>query len=405
MNDALAIDRETARRMVLRAQGLNGRWKPARGVDGAAEIVQRLRYVQIDTIAVVERAHHHTFWSRLPSYSAELLHELHAKQRRVFEYWAPAASYVPINDYRYYLRRMEGHANLPRTCEFLKKNRKLVRHILDRIRDEGALRSADFAAPPGRKSSGWWNWKPAKIVLDTLYSTGELMVTERRNFHRIYDLAERVLPAGVDTTKPELPDQIRWRIQRELETQGLARPGWWWMRAHGRADEILQEMVDAGEVCRVVVNDASGENLYALQNSIHRTSRPFRGSPNMFILSPFDSIMYDRRRADALFGFNYRLESYTPAAKRKYGYFCLPVLWGEQFIGRLDAKADRKQKRLLVHKLIFEPTAVGLDEAMAPLAEKIREFAGFNDCDDVKLSSVSPKRYAAAMRRELRRAQ
>jgi uncharacterized protein YcaQ len=188
-----------AQKLALHGQGLDGPWKLPAGKEGVAQTIERLGYVQIDTISVVERAHHHTLWSRRSDYGPGMLHELLAADRRVFEYWTHAASYLPMRDYRYYAGRMRSFASSDRARQFLADHAKLVREVLRRIRAEGALASADFAAPDGRKRGPWWDWKPAKAALETLFSMGELMVSRRRNFQRVYDLTERVLPAGIET--------------------------------------------------------------------------------------------------------------------------------------------------------------------------------------------------------------
>ena len=198
----MRISLPKARRLAIHAQGLGGRWKLPKGKEGAAQAVERLGYVQVDTIAVVQRAHHHTLWARCPDYTPAMLGELQAKDRRVFEYWANAASYVPMADYRYYVPRMRAAATRHSAWYLSDEGRKLRDHVRDRIRAEGPLGSADFKAPEGRKRGSWWDWKPAKQALEWLFDMGELMVTQRRHFHRIYDLTERVLPSCIDTAPP-----------------------------------------------------------------------------------------------------------------------------------------------------------------------------------------------------------
>ena len=171
----------TARKLAIGCQGLDAPWKLPKGKEGVAQVIERLGYVQIDTIAVVQRAHHHTLWSRRWDYTPQMLHELQAQDRRVFEWWGHAASYLPMCDYRYYLPRMRAFAERQKTRDWLGQNAQLVGDVVDRIRDEGPLGSSDFSAPEGKRGS-WWDWKPAKRALETLFNTGEMMVTERRNF-------------------------------------------------------------------------------------------------------------------------------------------------------------------------------------------------------------------------------
>ena len=161
-------------------------------------ICERLGYVQIDTISVIERAHHHILWTRQRAYSNDDLDHVLGVDRRVFEGWSHAASFIPTIDYRYYVARMQAHANSARTLEWIEANKDVVAHVRDRIRAEGALSAADFASD-GNRRGRWWDWKPAKGALETLLSSGELMIIERRKFQRVYDLTKRVLPSHIDT--------------------------------------------------------------------------------------------------------------------------------------------------------------------------------------------------------------
>ncbi|MBL7202328.1 MAG: YcaQ family DNA glycosylase [Anaerolineae bacterium] len=244
----MKISRSTARQLALARQGLDGGWGAAQGKEGVIQTVERLGYVQIDTISVVQRAHHHVLWSRCPDYQPQMLHELLACERRVFEWWTHAASYIPMRDYRYYLPRMRAAAERSQARQWIEAHRDVVRDVLDRIRAEGPLGSSDFAAPEGFKRGTWWSWKPAKRAMETLFSSGELMVSERRGFQRLYDLRERVLPAEVELTEPA-PDQVaRFTIRRALGGLGIAADGdVHWGRQRVRED-VLQELVDAGEV-------------------------------------------------------------------------------------------------------------------------------------------------------------
>ena len=157
-----------ARRLAIHAQGLDGRWRLPKGKEGAAQAIERLGYVQIDTIAVVERAHHHTIWARCPDHTRADLHELLATDRRVFEYWANAASYVPMSDYRYYVPRMRAAANRRHAWYLSAEGREIREHVVERIRNEGPLGSIDFKAPEGRKRGSWWDWKPPKQAMEML---------------------------------------------------------------------------------------------------------------------------------------------------------------------------------------------------------------------------------------------
>ncbi|HNT74605.1 MAG TPA: crosslink repair DNA glycosylase YcaQ family protein [Anaerolineae bacterium] len=386
----------TARQLILHAQGLNGaaRTLPP-GKEGAAQTIEQLGYVQIDTIHIIQRAHHHTLWTRLPDYTPKMLDELLAADRRVFEWWTHAMSYIPMRDYRYYAPRMGRHALWGRQREWVDAHSDVIVHVKDRIRVEGPLGAADFEKPKAF-NGGWWDWKPAKQALEILASMGELMVTQRRNFQRIFDLTERVLPAGLDTTPPDDADQQRFFVRFGLRGQGIARAAdipW----ARRKADPAaLQSLVDAGEVtpCRV---EGLDDDYYALTAALDRTQSP-AAAPALHIFSPFDNAIIDRRRLKTLFGgFDYTLECYLPAAKRKYGYFVLPILWGDRFVARMDSKADRKAKTFLVKRLLFEPDFDAYDAMLPALADKLRALAAFNGCQQVAVEDVQPEKVKAAV--------
>ena len=390
------ISLAAARRLAVAAQGLDGAWEAPPGKAGAAAVVERLGYVQIDTISVVQRAHHHVLWSRCGDYHPDMLHELQAVDRRVFEYWTHAASYVPMRDYRWYLPRMRAHAANPRSIWFREKNSKVIRHVLDRIRGEGPLRAADFEDTGGRKRGPWWDWKPAKTALETLFTMGELMVTERRGFQRVYDLAERVLPADVDTIVPTPAEDKRFRIRKTIQALGVTD------MSHGSMrdpDEALAELTEAGEVTEVKIAGLDGGPFHAATAALAAGRRRSR---RVHILSPFDNLVIRRGTLRRLFDFDYKLECYTPAARRRYGYFCLPVLAGGDFIARIDTKAERKSRTLTVRQIIFEPGFDAQSTVLRPLAAKLIDFAAFNDCPRVVIEKTSPVKLRAELRRSMR---
>jgi len=397
MEKTLHLSRDEARRLLVAAQGLAGNWKLPAGTEGAAQVVEQLGYVQIDTIAVIERAHHHVIWTRHPGYKTAQLDELLSRDRRVFEYWAHAAAYLPMRDYRYYLPRIRYYAEEHRARHWLTEHRALAKKVLARIRAEGPLGTADFEHP-GEKRGPWWDWKPAKRALEYLFWSGKLMIAGRRNFQRLYDLSERVLPPDLDTSMPRPLESARFAARRGLQSQGLTtakqKDGLSSPQEVGRA---LDELAEAGEAVAVQV-EGQPEVYYAWQPLL-AASRPRRGQ--LHLLSPFDNLVIDRRRTEQFFGFEYRIECYTPAPKRKYGYFTLPILWGNELVGRLDPKAERREGVFKVKSLVLEP-GFSPDEAFYPaLAKKLRAFAAFHGCDEVKIERARPDRARAALRTAL----
>ncbi|HOT91536.1 MAG TPA: crosslink repair DNA glycosylase YcaQ family protein [Anaerolineae bacterium] len=380
-----------ARQLALHALGLDGRWALPPDKEGAAQIIERLGYVQIDTIHIIQRAHHHTLWARFPQYAPVMLDDLLAKDRRVFEWWTHAMAYIPMRDYRFYAPRMGYQALWGRQREWLAEYADVIAYVKERIRTEGPLGASDFEKPASFKT-GWWDWKPAKQALEILASMGELMVTQRRNFQRIFDLTERVLPPDVDTTPPTEEELQRFIVRFALNTGGVLRENEiQWSRR--KADPAaLQAMVDAGEVTTFEVEGLNGEPCYALSDVFEAGTQSPNGEPHLHILSPFDNLIINRRWLKTFFdGFDYTIECYVPEAKRKYGYFVLPILWGDRFVARMDSKADRKPKTFVIKRLLFEPGFDEYEAVLPALAEKLCAFAAFNGCNNFAIEDVQPE--------------
>ena len=384
----------TARRLLLSSLLLDGRTRVRAGKGGVAEVVGRLGYVQIDTISVIERAHHHVLWTRMPGYRPEHLHQALAGERTVFEYWGHAASYLPIQDYRFYLPMMRSFYD-PQGAWYrgwMDQYGACLDPVKKRIREEGPLAARDFEHPAGRKGP-WWDWKPAKAALELLFWRGELMIRERRGFERVYDLTERVLPAGTDTRLPADNELGRFIVSRALGALGVAgeqeiRD---YIRIGGRriVAGVLNEMLAAGEVVRVAVEGRKAP-LYAFPAVLERAGRLRAGPPRARFLSPFDHLVIFRPRLKERFGFDYAFECYVPRHRRNHGYFVLPILFGEDLVGRLDPKADRAGRKLLVRRLAIEPRFAAAAGLAPGLADALREFARFNGCDEAVLEKVEP---------------
>lgn len=402
----IKISLAMARRLAIRAQGLDGGWDLPAAKEGVAQTVERLGYVQIDTIAVVNRAHHHTLWARRPDYGPEMLDELHAHDRRVFEGWLHAAAFLPLCDYRYYLPGMRAVAQGKRASGWLERNAELAANVRRRIRDEGPLASADFAAPPGTRRGPWWDWKPAKRALEMLFAMGELMICRRRNFQRVYDLTERVLPPTIDVSEPTPAELAQFAVRRAMNGFGVAAAGdIRWGRGNGKhLLPAIAELTAAGELVAVEIEGCDGESWYALADALEHAATPTSGEAPVHVLSPFDNLVFRRQRLRRLFDFDFKLECYFPAAKRQYGYFCLPILWGEQLVARLDAKADRREKALILRRLIFEPGFDDFDGVLPALAAKLHAFAAFNNCERIVVESTKPAKAKAPLARELKAA-
>jgi len=388
------ISNSEAREIVLRQQGLAG-------FSGSTiEIINHLGYVQIDSINVIERAHHHTLWSRCPQFRPGELDDLHAKKHVIFEYWAHAMSYLPMHDYRFALPIMQRFREREDCREILSANKELAKEIRRRITAEGPLSAADFAAPAGFSGGGWWNRKPAKQVLEVLYWQGELMISHRKNFRRYYELSERVLAQTAEkpgTSMPDREETHRHHLTRVLRTLGVAGKAdlLWFVKDRVAATAALNNMIDAKEVVQLSIENIA-EPCYALK-SVVKKAVPARSAKKadvnelerqIHILSPFDNMVIRRDFIKKIFAFDYIFECYVPEAKRKFGYFSCPILAGTELIGSIDAKADRAHKELIVknlHLADFPARAAASKTLVRALARRISEFAAFNDCTRVNM--------------------
>ena len=402
--DRLSLDQ--ARRIAVLTQQL-GSPSSIDAKEATAAAIDRLGYVQIDTISVVARAHHHTLWARVPTYQPSSLHALVAKDRRVFEYRAQIAAYLPMSDFRYYLRRMREQRTGDQRwlSQWKEKHGSLLEAVLERIRVEGALTSKDFEPPPGTRRGTWWDWKPSKQALEILFWQGHLMISERRNFQKVYDLTERVLPPGTDTSEPSRPELGRFHVLRALGSMGIAQgreiQDAFYVADRSTVSEALESMCASREILEVRVEGL--ENSYfARPEALDRADQPVDEVAH--ILSPFDNLTIQRDRMQRLFGFRYTLECYLPEAKRTYGYFVLPILWGGRMIGRMDAKADRSSKILTVKSLRFEPELQAYDRALPALADAAARFAQFNGCTSIVVDRISPTGHKRTLKHLLRMA-
>jgi uncharacterized protein YcaQ len=374
-----------ARKLVLLSQRLPQAKRNGSALDVTLSTIEHLGYIQIDTISAIQRAHHHTLWTRNPRYHPSHLDQLTA-HKQVFEYWSHAAAYLPMPDYRYSLFRKQAIARNDED-HWYKRDKRLMESVLRRIATEGPLMAKDFA-DSGEKS-GEWRRKPAKRALEYLFMQGDLMVPYRVNFHKVYDLTERVLPEDTDTTPPGAEEYGRFLVHRYLRANGLGQVGeiaYLLKNGTTLVSTAVQEMVLSGELLQVRVGARS---YYALPASLNLLSKPLARS-KLKILSPFDNLLIQRKRMQALFDFDYQLECYLPMAKRQYGYFCLPVLWDGRLVARMDCKAERKNSLLHIYHLALEPWLVKIDGFTTALGKELTSFLRFNDCIHIRLHRTSP---------------
>ncbi|MBW2733586.1 MAG: YcaQ family DNA glycosylase [Deltaproteobacteria bacterium] len=386
-----------AQRLALHASLLHGQPQLALGKAGVADLIGRLGYVQIDTIHVLQRAHLHTLWTRLADFRAKDLHQLQAVDRNIFEYWAHAMCYLPMEDFRYFRPRMKRYERPSDTWtkDRLERVEHLLPMVLKRIKEEGPLGAADFKTPEKRKSSGWWDWKPAKSALELLFWQGKLMISERKNFSRRYDLTERVLPKSTNKKMPNQEQLATFLIDRALSAMGIATLKEIVQFYHhiGKQVDIapvLQKAVGAKTVLPVAIKTLKGP-YYVLPPWLERLSTLKTMPQRVHILSPFDNFAIQRDRMRKLFDFDYVLECYLPQSRRKFGYFVLPIMVGQRFMGRMDCKAERARSELVVKNLFLEPSFRPGTSSIKSFLKKLDAFASFNACDTVRIEHVYPK--------------
>jgi len=391
--EATVLTKAQARKIILYAAGLAHKAQFGKGIEAVYKVIDHLGFVQLDTNYVVERAHHHVMAARIPDYETKWLAGL-CNEGRIFEYLASDAGFLPMQDFRFSLPVMEAFKTQRKPLTQQEIN--LMEHILERIEREGPLMVTDFENDRPEISSGWWDWRPAKIALERLYQNGDLMISRTTKFQKVYYLPRNLVPQETDLTLPFQEEYARFIIRRTLGALGIASIKEMVWRARNVKGNLvkkeLEKMVLAGEVKTVIVEEVKG-SLYMLPVQDFTITL----SNEVFILSPFDILNVFRQRLKDFFDFDYQLECFVPAPKRLYGYFSLPVIAGDTFIARMDAKADRKQKILIVHNIHFEPIAIA-QAIIESFIDALKAFIEFNGCREIVFKKSNNEKYLKIIR-------
>ena len=341
-----------ARRIALRAQGFGA--SPARGGAGWQRVqtaVSRMRLLQLDSVNVFLRSHYLPLYARVGSYDRSMLDRraFGARHRPFFEYWAHEASLLPLTLHPLFRWRMaqaaKGKGLYREMTEFVRDNRPYLNAVLAEVASRGHL-SARELTDPGSRNGPWWGWSRGKMALEYLFWTGEVTTASRRGFERIYGLTEQVIPASVLALPTPAPEEaLRALLRHSAEALGVASERD--LRDYFRlplreSRQALAELLEAGSLQEVPVD---GWGKPAFMPADCRLPRKIEATA---FLSPFDPLVWERTRAKRLFGFDYKLEIYTPAPKRKFGYYVVPFLLGDSIVARLDLKSDRQAGLLRV---------------------------------------------------------
>lgn len=409
-NNPIQISAGQARAVHLAAQGLlHPPRRRARKPDLLATI-GRMQLLQIDTISVVARSPYLVLHSRLGDYPLQWLGDLLA-DGDLFEVWSHEACFAPSEDFILHRSALEDsrHWSMRSALRTAGKDRAAMDRLLAHVREHGAVKASDFERTSGTPSA-WWGWKDEKRWLEACFALGELMIARRESFQRVYDLPERLIGRRQPDHATRRMSTLEARsdmILRSLLALGVAQARWItdYFRMPRKVSEIeLQPLLECGDIVRVEV--AGWDHpAYAHCKNTELLSRAGSGrlrATHTALLSPFDPIVWDRQRASVMFGFDYRLECYTPAPKRRYGYFCLPILWRGKLIGRLDAKAHRADG-------VFEVRSIHLEEHVDPnqrlideLASMIRAFARWHATPDVRIGRSDPRGFAKLLAQRCR---
>lgn len=393
-----------ARRVQLHAQGLLAAPKRRARKADVLDCIRRMGALQIDTIHVVARSPYLVLFSRLGAYRQEWLDELLA-DGDIYEYWSHEACFLPVDDYPLHAWRHRSDGTEHWSARFahrmLASKRKAMHDFLAQVRERGPVKAADFERT-GKKQSGWWDWKAEKLFLEAWFALGELMVVRREHFHRVYDLRERVLGERHASVQLTHEEAMRGLALRAIRALGVTPARWVhdYFRTRPRLkDADLAPLVDDGTLLRVPV-EGSDAPWYAHADAAPLLAQAAQGrlrATHTTLLSPFDPLVWDRERAAALFDFDYRIECYTPAPKRRYGYYVLPVLRRGKLVARLDAKAHRAEGVFEVKAFHVEPDEAPDEAWIMDVGAAIARCADWHATPRVKIARTPVRGLASAL--------
>lgn len=396
MTAPIRLSLDAARTLMVAAQRLDRRPRRRARPDDLLASIQQMGALQIDSINVVARSPYLVLWSRLGTYPTEWLDRL-LEEGRIFEYWAHEACFLPIEDYPLHRFRMDAPEELgwKYHAGWVEANAALMDAVLHEIRTRGPLRAAHFETPQRR--GPWWGWKPAKRALEMHFSEGRLMIARREGFQRVYDLRERVHPDWNAVASPDPEGSLQELALRTVRALGVARTAWvadYFRTPKRRTPAAVLALADAGRLLPAQIEGLGEAWIHPdhMELADRAAARALRPSLTT-LLSPFDPLVWDRARCLAIFGFDYRIECYTPASKRRFGYFALPILRRGRLVGRLDAKAHRAQGELEIRAIHFEVGVRRSNQLAHDIGGAIRDFARWQNLRRTRFRKVAPAEF------------
>lgn len=382
----LTVTAEKARRYLVGRQAFLSK----RGKDGVYGFIKAMGCVQMDPVSIVDRNHNLVLRNRVKDYRPRMLDDLLHKDRRLFEYWRNQKSIIPIEDFPYAWYRMRHHEEFDSPyIDNTKKHREELRgeieHVLSRIKREGPLSSADFAGE-GRVQE-----RVANRILQVLWDSGDVMVHHVEGNRRAYDLTERVLPAGIELGEITLGEYRRFMLMKYFRADGLADPRDTWRFGWHHTDgterkRVIDALLKEGAAVPVRVEGIKAP-YYMLEEETPLLDSDFDTSDRVLLLPPLDNLIWNRRMVREVFGFGYSWEIYLVPEKRTYGCYCLPMLLGTRFIGRVDPRLDRERGAMVVNGIFMEP---GVEPPVAEMAEALKSFASYHGAGRIEVLMTSP---------------
>jgi uncharacterized protein YcaQ len=370
---------------MIRAQGLD-RVRPAKTPNTLLQSIERMGVLQIDTLSVVNRSHFFVLWSRHGTYPNEWLDGLLAQQK-IFECWTHEACFAPLHWFPYHRRLIRDGLGSTKTrwaSAYLAQHRTAADTMLEHLALRGTVRANDFQRPVGERKA-WWDWTHEKQLLEALFACGEVMIARREGFHRVYTRTDAIRPQWDESQLPSAEETATYQILATVRSLGVVHTRWLgdYYRMQTKLHAHLDRLVSAGLLVPVQIEGITGD-AYILPETHVALATQTRKTTHVTLLSPFDPLVWDRKRALDVFGFDYRIECYTPAHKRIYGYFTLPILVDDAIIGRVDCKVDRKARVFSIRALHFEAGYVLTPTDAARLAAVFGACAAWHGAQQIE---------------------